>query len=226
MTEDETQFSLSMRGYNRAEVDRILANFKAEIQYANQERDELREQIAALQSQAKVMQAQIERAESKPNYSSLGAQFAEVLRMAEQKAEKLLADAEAQASGLTQDSEARASKLIRDAEIRAKKIIDDANARGQELKVSSESDAAEISLKANAALAEASARRDEALSFSHKDAVLDLGATARRLGGLAVTPKAGTAILFYNLDPDDGTPSPAVSDWVVHVHGDRFRKAA
>ena len=76
-----------------------------------------------------------------------------------------------------------------------------------------------------AALTEASIRWDEALSLSHKDAVPDFkGATTRRLGGLVVTPKAGTAILFYNLDPDDGTPSPAVSGWSVHVHGSRFRK--
>src|SRR5690606_31697291 len=129
MAENNFEFGTSMRGYNRHEVDRAISNLDSEISILRTENYELQQNYDELAAELRVLKAKVRRMPAKPNYSVLGAQFEEVLRLAEEKAEKLVSDATQEAEQIRKNSEAESGRVLREASQRADKLVSDATAR-------------------------------------------------------------------------------------------------
>mgnify|MGYP000036995333 CR=1 FL=1 len=109
--EDEN-FSLEMRGYKRDEVDRVLAELRAEL-------DHVRDYNYTASSEIEQLKAENETLKKKkatPGYAELGAQFEQTLRLAEEQAKKLVSDAGQDAIRIRETAKAESEQLTRKAE--------------------------------------------------------------------------------------------------------------
>ncbi len=168
MAENETM-PIIFGGLDRAEVDSKLAELRSEIDAVRQSNESLRFDIESAENQivlAKALSAdlesKLERIPDKINYSALGPQFEEVLRLAEEKSARLVSDAQAEARKLRSGAEARTAEQIREAEERAAGIIRDIELRTNEMRLSSETTATNLVAAASVRLAEATERVAEA----------------------------------------------------------------
>lgn len=168
MSAHEYSIPRELRGYARHEVDRLLRNFDANVQRLQQEHDRLSARLANAEGELEIAQKELLKAQqSKPNFAGLGSKFEEVLRVAEDQAEKLLADANSEAAMIATETAAAVQRRNRESEETAERLISDARARAEELRLSGESAAAELTARANNRLTEAgetlaSAKREAA----------------------------------------------------------------
>ncbi|MGV1033594.1 MAG: DivIVA domain-containing protein [Microbacteriaceae bacterium] len=144
-------FSTTFGGYDRGEVDRLVKDLEQQISLLRANNESMRDEIEGLENQVaseKARQSALaSKAESLPerlSYTALGPQFEEVLRLAEEKSERLVTDARSEAAKLRSSSTARAAELTREAEERANLIITEADTRSAEMLQQAEATATDV----------------------------------------------------------------------------------
>ncbi|MEY4423092.1 MAG: hypothetical protein RLZZ258_195 [Actinomycetota bacterium] len=140
---ENEQFTIAFRGYEKEEVDRVLAELRAELEHvreynysASSEVEMLKAEIEALKTKAKKNAA--------PGYAELGAQFEQTLRLAEEQAKKLVSDAGQDAIRIRETAKAESEQLTRKAQAKADKLISEAETKLNESRLDAERLAAEI----------------------------------------------------------------------------------
>ena len=116
MSIDFSRFETSKRGYDPAAVEKELKSLEAEL-------IRVREQFAETSEELKTTKASLEQAEQKlasteaPNFSSLGAEAAELLIRAENSAREIEWAAGSKANELVEEADLKAKQLLESAEL-------------------------------------------------------------------------------------------------------------
>ena len=125
---ENEQFTIAFRGYEKDEVDRVLAELRAELEHIREYNFTASSEVEALKSERNALKEQIKNGGA-PGYAALGAQFEQTLRLAEDQARKLVADAGQDAVRIRETAKAESEQLTRKAQNNADRIIADASAR-------------------------------------------------------------------------------------------------
>lgn len=162
-------FSTTFGGYDRGEVDRLVKDLEQQLSLLRVNNESMRDEIETLENQVASEKARqsvlASKADSLPerlSYTALGPQFEEVLRLAEEKSERLVTDARSEANRLRSSSIARSAELTREAEERANAIIGEADRRSAEMLQLAESTATDVITQALMRPALAAERLSEA----------------------------------------------------------------
>ena len=177
MSENAASFTTSFRGYDRSEVERTVSDLTREVETLRQSNSGLRAEIEQAEAKNRELTNKIKSLPDRPNFANLGAQFEEVLRLGEEKAQRLVADALEEAAKIRQRAEADVAKLERDAALRAEQVYSDAQARANELRLTSESAASNVTTQASGRLSEAS----EILSTARLEAAAIIAEAEREI---------------------------------------------
>lgn len=109
-------FDLTLRGYDRRQVDEYLDRLEQTLSAAQADRDAGRAHTAALQRQVEELQAAVNSSRQKllestrPTYAGLGERVAQLLRLAEEEAERLRSDAVRDISHMRESADGLLSK--------------------------------------------------------------------------------------------------------------------
>lgn len=140
---EQPQFSSSVGGYSRREVDSYLSQLQtriAELETYNsgaiREQQVLRQKVEELSTQLKSAQS--------PGYAKLGQQFEETLRLAEVEASKLVQDATKEALRVREEARAEADRKIYDADQFANQILVKAEREAKSLTRKAEKESKEL----------------------------------------------------------------------------------
>lgn len=162
-------FSTTFGGYDRGEVDRLVKDLEQQISLLRVNNESMRDEIESLENQVASEKARqsvlASKADSLPerlSYTALGPQFEEVLRLAEEKSERLVTDARSEANRLRSSSTARSAEISREAEERANAITSEADRRSAEMLQLAEATATEVITQALMRPALAAERLSEA----------------------------------------------------------------
>lgn len=173
---------MTFNGYDRGAVDARLNDLRSQIAAIEAWNRSLHSEIEAAENglhlekaKGTELEAMVERLPERVSFSSLGPQFEEVLRLAEDKSTRLVEDARAEAAKLRSATQAKSAEMLREAEERASSLLSQAEARSAELRLSAESAAAGLVTQANIRLAQAT----EKLAQSRREAS-EIAANAER----------------------------------------------
>lgn len=166
---DNESLPIIFGGLDRSEVDAAVNQLRSEMDELRRSNETLRADIEATENQIVLnktrssdLESKVDRLPEKMNYSALGPQFEEVLRLAEEKSGRLVTDARSEAQKLRVSAEARAAEQLRESEERAAEIVREAEMRSKEMRLSSETTATNLIASASIRLAEATERVAEA----------------------------------------------------------------
>jgi len=172
MTQQNPAFRTVMRGYEPAEVDRVLAEMRKSLDQTRAESGDssvavtkLRSQVAQLEEQANSYRLRLAAMEqdhkesSVPTYADLGARIGKMLKLAEDEATELVAKAKAAAEKLVSDAQAAAGATTTAADRYAADVISKTDADSTRLLEAAKRQSDEILDYADR---EATARREEA----------------------------------------------------------------
>ena len=99
MAEDHSEFAITMRGYDRLQVDQRLESLSRQLV-------EARNEVASLDHRAMTLAGQLAEAQrrlresDKPTYAGLGSRIEQLLRNAEEQSASILAKANREADSL------------------------------------------------------------------------------------------------------------------------------
>jgi len=159
MSQPDHQFRVVLRGYDPADVDRVLSDLDGRVTAAEREATELRAQLQEAKAEA-LSRGEVEDAPVPlASFEHLGARVAQILSLAQEEAaelrdavhaelETLRKDAEQAAVAVRDEADQYADQRRRDADLESSRVLTDARRAADE-----ERDAAER---------DASARRQEA----------------------------------------------------------------
>lgn len=159
MSEDfRKNFSSSVAGYNRAEVDAFITNLMAEAtkleQYSSmaiREQNALRERIVQLEESLKLAKS--------PGYAQVGAQFEQTLRLAESEAARLVNDAGREALKIREEAKADAEGTRFQAQEDVQNIVTEAERKAKSMLTAAKKQAAELTEEAERQLERATKER-------------------------------------------------------------------
>jgi len=148
MSEDfRKNFSSSVAGYNRAEVDAFVTKLMTEAtkleQYSSmaiREQSTLRERIVELEESLKLA--------TSPGYAQVGAQFEQTLRLAEREAARLVNDASREALKIREEARADAEGTRFQAQEEVESILADAERKAKATLAAAKKQAAELTEEA------------------------------------------------------------------------------
>ena len=140
---ENEQFTIAFRGYEKDEVDRVMAEMRAELEHVREYNFSASGEVEGLKSELEALKAKVRKGGA-PGYAELGAQFEQTLRLAEDQAKKLVADAGQDAIRIRETAKAESEQLTRKAQERADRVMADADAKLNEARLDAERLAAEI----------------------------------------------------------------------------------
>lgn len=140
---ENEQFTIAFRGYEKEEVDRVLAEMRAELEHVREYNFSASSEVENLKAQLEALKSQVKKGGA-PGYAELGAQFEQTLRLAEEQAKKLVADAGQDAIRIRETTKAESEQLTRKAQAKADRVIADAEAKLNEARIDAERLASEI----------------------------------------------------------------------------------
>ncbi len=124
-------FSIVPFGYNRDQVNSMIEQMRLEIEHLGTYNERAASEISILK--AEILELKIQVKTGGPNgYVALRAQFEQTLALAEEQAEKMLADAGQYALRIREESNSAADALKRRAKNNADRIIQDAEIKMEE----------------------------------------------------------------------------------------------
>jgi cell division septum initiation protein DivIVA len=154
-------FDIVMRGYNRSQVENMIEEMRIEIEHLGTYNERAASEISTLK--AEVLELKIQVKTGGPNgYVALRAQFEQTLGLAEEQAEKMLADAGQYALRIREESKSAADALKRGAKNKADRIIQEAEMKMEEARLEAASRHAEILNAALVSVTEANDRLQKA----------------------------------------------------------------
>ena len=155
---EQNEFPIVIRGYDREAVDDAFRNLERELLRLNAQNTQLagevrqaREQIGELEKQLGSMAA--------PNYATVGANAAEILSLAEEQAQRILADAQNERARQLKALELEAEDIRGEAKGYYDSLVAEAQRRGERLLNGSKVEADEL---LNQSRAQAAGMIDEA----------------------------------------------------------------
>jgi cell division septum initiation protein DivIVA len=151
---DEENFDIVMRGYDRTQVDSIIDEMRVENEHLSTYNESAVTEIANLKSEMELLKEQL-RNSGQSGYAALGAQFEQTLRLAEEQANKMIADAGQDAVRIRDEARGAADLATRTAKDKADRIVQEAEIKVEEAKF-------EVERKANSMLQTATSRETEA----------------------------------------------------------------
>ena len=134
---ENEQFTISFRGYEKDEVDRVLAELRAELEHVREYNFSASGEVEALKAELEAARSKL-RSSGGAGYAELGAQFEQTLRLAEEQAKKLVADAGQDAIRIRETAKAESEQLTRKAEAKAERVIAEAEAKLNEARIDAE----------------------------------------------------------------------------------------
>ncbi|HEY9391229.1 MAG TPA: hypothetical protein VIR27_15865 [Mycobacteriales bacterium] len=165
MRNTTVDFDVTMRGYDREQVEAHIARLDAELAASWQEREKMAQRIKALERRLEELhlesQAMQQSVEEPPTLAGLGARMEKILRLAEEEAnshrEEARAEAQQHRAGVEQESaklresaEKFAKETRASAEAEAKKIVDQARSQAEQARLEADRDAASTREEAQA----------------------------------------------------------------------------
>ena len=99
MAEEYSEFAITMRGYDRAQVDRKLEQLSRQLADARREVASLDQRAMTLAGELADAQRRL-RESDKPTYAGLGSRIEQLLRSAEEQSASVLSKANAEADAL------------------------------------------------------------------------------------------------------------------------------
>jgi cell division septum initiation protein DivIVA len=159
--ESRKDFGLSLRGYNRNQVDDMIEEMRDEIEHLSAYNERATSEISKLR--AEVLELKIQVKTGGPNgYVALRAQFEQTLALAEEQAEKMLADAGQYALRIREKSNSAADELKQRAKSKADRVIQEAEIKIEEARLEAVRRQAELLNAAMASVNEANERIEAA----------------------------------------------------------------
>ncbi|PTW90512.1 hypothetical protein C8A06_0201 [Microbacteriaceae bacterium MWH-Ta3] len=139
----EDKFPIVMRGYNRADVDKAIADLQREVMEANTERSSQALEIKRISDLLEVFEADAVSGD-KPTYAGLGAKLEQVLRTAEEQSTQLISTSDIEAQRILAAARAEAERLVSSAQATAASIVAEAESAATLLSSNAAIDAANI----------------------------------------------------------------------------------
>lgn len=178
------EFRRSLRGYDTDDVDRQINDLHARLAELETERQEQSRLVRRLSRD--LAEAQERATVAKPNFSELGVQFEETLRVAEAQADKMLSEARAKADAVLTQSRTEAAEQRAQAATEAEEMLSEAKRHCDRLRFDTDAElvrlrqqAADETAKAKAASERADRHGAQTLSRAEREAAEHL-AEARR----------------------------------------------
>lgn len=162
---ENEQFTIAFRGYDKDEVDRVLAELRAELEHVRDYNFTAGSEVDMLKSEIETLKAKLKKGGG-GGYAELGAQFEQTLRLAEDQAKKLVADAGQDAIRIRETAKAESELLTRKAQEKADKVISEAENKARESIMAAEREVAEMLTSAKNATSEA----NEKISTAQREA--------------------------------------------------------
>ena len=110
MAEEYSEFAITMRGYDRAQVDRKLEQLSRQLADARREVASLDQRAMTLAGELADAQRRL-RESYKPTYAGLGSRIEQLLRSAEEQSASVLSKANAEADALLTRTRTNAKNL-------------------------------------------------------------------------------------------------------------------
>jgi len=176
LSQANSKFESSVRGYDRQQVDNELKRLNAEILRLSTLNQELAAQLKQVQSSEKDKAQRLHEIQN-PDYTSLGSQANRILSDAEQIAKRLVSEQNAELASAREEFEEQIESRRSELEAEYQKTISDAEKRAKSWLKSSQQEAAQI-------IENAKEQAQEILEEANRE--------AGRLRGIVATEVAGT----------------------------------
>ncbi len=158
-------FSIAPLGYNRNQVNSMIEEMSIEIEHLSKYNERAVSEISILK--AEILELKIQVKTGGPNgYVALRAQFEQTLALAEEQAEKMLADAGQYALRIREESKGAADSVKSSAQSKAERLIQEAEIKIEEARLEAVRRNAEL---LNAALASVN-EANEKLQIAQREA--------------------------------------------------------
>lgn len=158
-------FSSAPLGYNRNQVNNMIEEMSIEIEHLSRYNEGAVSEISILK--AEILELKIQVKTGGPNgYVALRAQFEQTLALAEEQAEKMLADAGQYALRIREESKGAADSVKRSAQSKADRLIQETEIKIEEARLEAVRRNAELLNAALASINEA----NEKLQIAQKEA--------------------------------------------------------
>lgn len=181
MAADETEFPVSVRGYDRGAVDDAIKDYRRELLNLTGLNSQLALELREAQNRLIELNLQISESQS-PSYTGVGAKAAQILSTAEDLANRVVADAEAERSAILAGIETDIAQRKLDGQEYYEELVAEAQRRADRIINSAKNDYEQTMAKANS---EAQRLIDEAL----REAGSIRGASATEVARMRATAK-------------------------------------
>jgi len=125
VAEEYSEFAITMRGYDRAQVDRKLEQLSRQLADARREVASLDQRAMTLAGELADAQRRLREAD-KPTYAGLGSRIEQLLRSAEEQSASVLSKANAEADALLTRTRTNAKNLSERSASEAATLLADA----------------------------------------------------------------------------------------------------
>ena len=150
-------------GYDPAGVKQIFRETESRIEELTQSIRLGGETVDKLERELADLRDALKRSNSKPTFADLGSAFEQTLRVAEQQADKLVADAVADANVVRESARASAEMLTRTSRNKATEIVSSAEAKIEERRLEVEREVSQLSMEAETLILQAQTLKESAL---------------------------------------------------------------
>lgn len=143
---DTSNFRTARKGFDPVEVDAAFVELTERIAQSNAAAAESEATLRRLKRELSEVRAQLRKIDSAPSFSELGSAFEQTLKVAEEQANKLLAQAAAEAAEIREAAKAEARELAASSKSQADALLTEARSRARHAVAQAKSrSAAEVS---------------------------------------------------------------------------------
>lgn len=156
-------------GYDPSEVKRAFRLAESRLEELVQTTRSGAATVDKLERELADLRDALRRSNAKPTFADLGSAFEQTLRVAEEQADKLVADADADAKVVRESARALADQVTRNARNRAISLVNDAEAKIEDNRLEVEREVSQLSMQAETLILQAQTLRETAM---RRDAAL------------------------------------------------------
>jgi cell division septum initiation protein DivIVA len=139
---DTSNFRTTRKGFDPEEVDAAFVELTERIEKSKTAASESESTLRRLKRELSDARSQLRKIDSAPSFSELGSAFEQTLKVAEEQANKLLAQAAAEASEIRDSANAEARELYTSSVAQAEALLTEAQSRSRRAEAQSKSRAA------------------------------------------------------------------------------------
>jgi len=139
---DTSNFRTTRKGFDPDEVDAAFVELTARIEKSNAAASESESTLRRLKRELSDARSQLRKIDSAPSFSELGSAFEQTLKVAEEQANKLLAQAAAEATEIRDAANTEARELYTSSVAQAEALLTEAQSRARRAEAQAKSRAA------------------------------------------------------------------------------------